>query len=128
MFAQLLTRKLNSINRFSYTRPSLLSAVLFHRAILLSGSPLSPQSLARDPVHYGHQVARLVNCSPELPHLHLLNCLRDAPLEQLLHTQLSVPEFTTAFGPSVDGVIIDVGSADPGDQSGKLSVRLVLPN
>lgn len=88
--------------------------VLFHRAILLSGSPLSPLSLVRDPVYYGHQVAKLVNCSPDLQHLHLLNCLRDTPLDQLLNTQLRVPEFTTAFGPSVDGVIIDVGMAEPG--------------
>lgn len=86
-------------------------AVLFHRAILLSGSPLSPLSLVRDPVYYGHQVAKLVNCSPDLQHLHLLNCLRDTPLDQLLNAQLHVPEFTTAFGPSVDGVIIDVGTA-----------------
>jgi len=63
-------------------------------------------------VYYGHQVAKLVNCSPDLPHLHLLNCLRDTPLEHLLNTQLDVPEFTTAFGPSVDGVIIDVGTAE----------------
>lgn len=97
--------------------------MLFHRAILLSGSPLSPLSLVRDPVYYGHQVAKLVNCSPDLQHLHLLNCLRDTPLDQLLNTQLHVPEFTTAFGPSVDGVIIDVGMAEPGrlgQQSGKL--------
>jgi len=89
----------------------LFFLVLFHRAILLSGSPLSPLSLVRDPVYYGHQVAKLVNCSPDLQHLHLLNCLRDRPLEQLLNAQLHVPEFTTAFGPSVDGVIIDVGTA-----------------
>jgi len=89
----------------------LFFLVLFHRAILLSGSPLSPLSLVRDPVYYGHQVAKLVNCSPELQHLHLLNCLRDTSLEKLLNAQLHVPEFTTAFGPSVDGVIIDVGTA-----------------
>ncbi|XP_050055807.1 neuroligin-3-like isoform X2 [Aphis gossypii] len=90
---------------------SAVPDVLFHRAILLSGSPLSPLSLVRDPVFYGHQVAKLVNCSPDLQHLHLLNCLRNTPLEQLLNAQLHVPEFTTAFGPSVDGVIIDVGTA-----------------
>lgn len=96
--------------------------MLFHRAILLSGSPLSPLSMVRDPVYYGHQVAKLVNCSPDLQHLQLLNCLRDTPLEQLLNTELRVPEFTTAFGPSVDGVIIDVGAAESGrlgTQSGK---------
>ncbi|VVC31357.1 Carboxylesterase, type B,Alpha/Beta hydrolase fold [Cinara cedri] len=93
---------------------SAVPDVLFHRAILLSGSPLSPLSLVRDPVYYGHQVAKLVNCSPNMTHSHLLNCLRDTPLEQLLNTRLNVPEFTTAFGPSVDGVIIDVGTADSG--------------
>ncbi|XP_050534524.1 neuroligin-4, Y-linked-like [Daktulosphaira vitifoliae] len=91
---------------------SAVPDVLFHRAILLSGSPLSPLSLVRDPVNYGHQVAKLVNCSPDLPHLHLLNCLRDRPLEQILNAQIDVPEFTTSFGPSVDGVIIDVGAPE----------------
>jgi hypothetical protein len=84
---------------------------LFHRAILLSGSPLSPLSLVRDPVYYGHQVVKLVNCSPDLPLSEMLVCLRNIPLEQLLNAQIHVPEFTTAFGPSVDGVIIDVGTA-----------------
>ncbi|XP_050430481.1 neuroligin-4, X-linked [Adelges cooleyi] len=92
---------------------SAVPDVLFHRAILLSGSPLSPLSLVRDPVYYGHQVAKLVNCSPDMPHLHLLNCLRDRPLEQLISAQINVPEFTTAFGPSVDGVVIDVGTSEP---------------
>lgn len=96
--------------------------MLFHRAILLSGSLLSPLSLVRDPVYYGHQVAKLVNCSPDLTLFHLLNCLRDTPLDKLLNTQLQVPEFTTVFGPSVDGVIIDVGTAESsrlGTQSSK---------
>ncbi|XP_060876698.1 neuroligin-4, X-linked-like [Metopolophium dirhodum] len=100
---------------------SAVPDVLFHRAILLSGSPLSPLSLVRDPVYYGHQVAKLVNCSPDLQHLHLLNCLRDTPLDQLLNAQLHVPEFTTAFGPSVDGVIIDVGTAAESSRLGAQS-------
>jgi len=108
----------NCLDNFSLR---FIFAVLFHRAILLSGSPLSPLSLVRDPVYYGHQVAKLVNCSPDLQHLHLLNCLRDTPLDQLLNAQLHVPEFTTAFGPSVDGVIIDVGTAAESSRLGAQS-------
>lgn len=56
---------------------------------------------------YAAQVAIHANCSPELPHPHLMRCLRERPLEALMSTPVRDPEFAFAFGPSVDGVVID---------------------
>lgn len=75
----------------------------------MSGSALSPWALVQEPSRYAAQVAIHANCSPELPHPHLLKCLRDKPLDVLLSTPVIAPEFAFAFGPSVDGVVIDTG-------------------
>lgn len=80
--------------------------LLFHRAILMSGSGLAPWSLVGDPAHYAAIVAHHVNCSVDLPHQALMKCLRDVPLKSLLSTPIRMPEFGNAFGPSVDGVVI----------------------
>lgn len=83
--------------------------LLFHKAILMSGSGLTPWSLVGDPAKYAAYVSHHVNCSPDLSHSHLMKCLRDKPLEAILATPIRTPEFGTAFGPSVDGVVIDTG-------------------
>lgn len=80
--------------------------LLFHRALLMSGSGLAPWSLVGDPAYYAAAVANHVNCSPDLPFSHLMKCLRERPLEALLSTTVRPPEFGNAFGPSVDGVVI----------------------
>lgn len=36
----------------------------------------------------------------------IVDCLRDATIEELLSADISPPNFLTAFGPSVDGVVI----------------------
>lgn len=82
------------------------AGLLFHRAMLLSGSGLSPWSLVSEPAKYAAIVSHHVNCSPDLPHSHLLKCLRERPLDALLSTPIRQPEFGNAFGPSVDGVVI----------------------
>ncbi|KAF5307776.1 hypothetical protein FQR65_LT06647 [Abscondita terminalis] len=92
---------------FLLTSSAVPEGVLFHRAILMSGSALSPWALVQEPSRYAAQVAIHANCSPELPHPHLLKCLREKPLEVLMSTPVIAPEFAFAFGPSVDGVVID---------------------
>lgn len=82
--------------------------MLFHRAMLMSGSGLAPWSLVSDPAHYAAIVSHHVNCSPELPHSHLMKCLRERPLEALLSTPIKTPDFGNAFGPSIDGVVIGI--------------------
>lgn len=99
--------------------------VLFHRAILMSGSALSPWALVHQPARYAAQVAHYVGCAPTLPSPHLLNCLREKPLEVLLATPiLGAPEFAFAFGPSVDGVVIDTGEP-PGKYSKSQKVPFI---
>lgn len=81
--------------------------LLFHRAIMMSGSGLAPWSLVGDPAHYAAIVAHHVNCSVDLPHQALMKCLRDVSLKSLLSTPVRMlSEFGNAFGPSVDGVVI----------------------
>ncbi|XP_013181056.1 PREDICTED: neuroligin-4, Y-linked isoform X2 [Papilio xuthus] len=94
---------------FLLTSLAVPEGLLFHRAILMSGSGLSPWSLVADPHKYATIVARHANCSPDLTPPALLRCLRERPLEALLSAPVRAPDFSYAFGPSVDGVVIDTG-------------------
>ncbi|XP_037041074.1 neuroligin-4, Y-linked [Bradysia coprophila] len=97
---------------FLMTSPTMVPG-LFHRAILLSGSAFSSWALVDDPVVYALKLAKEVNCSiPEdliKNHEELVDCLRNAPLEDLYAADIQSPNFLTAFGPSVDGVVIRTG-------------------
>ena len=83
---------------------------LFKRAILLSGSALSSWAVVEEPASYALKLARTVNCS--IPndlikdHELLVDCLRESNLDSLLRADLKPPTFLSAFGPSVDGVVI----------------------
>lgn len=99
----------------------VFSGLLFHRAVLMSGSGLSPWALVEKPARYAQQVARHANCSPDLPHPHLLKCLRERPLDAIMATPIQAPEFSSAFGPSIDGVVIDNGEPPSGGGSGPSS-------
>ncbi|XP_043283676.1 neuroligin-4, X-linked-like isoform X2 [Venturia canescens] len=83
---------------------------LFKRAILLSGSALSSWAVVEDPVMYALKLARAANCTiPEdllKDHELIVDCLRDTSLEELMMTETQPPTFLSAFGPSVDGVVI----------------------
>lgn len=89
---------------FLMTSPTMVPG-LFHRAILLSGSAFSSWALVDDPVVYALKLAKEVNCSiPEdliKNHEELVDCLRNAPLEDLYAADIQSPSFLTAFGPSV---------------------------
>ncbi|XP_022823135.1 neuroligin-4, X-linked isoform X3 [Spodoptera litura] len=91
---------------FLLTSLAVPEGLLFHRAVLMSGSGLSPWSLVADPSKYAAIVATHANCSPELTPPLLLRCLRERPLEALLSAPVQAPDFAYAFGPSVDGVVI----------------------
>lgn len=89
---------------FLMTSPTMVPG-LFHRAILLSGSAFSSWALVDDPVVYALKLAKEVNCS--IPddliknHEQIVDCLRDAPLDDLYAADIQSPSFLTAFGPSV---------------------------
>lgn len=89
---------------FLMTSPTMVPG-LFHRAILLSGSAFSSWALVEDPVIYALKLAKEVNCTiPEdliKNHEHIVDCLREVPLEELYATEIQAPSFLTAFGPSV---------------------------
>lgn len=76
----------------------------------MSGSALSSWALVEDPVNFATKLARQVNCS--LPqdllreHEKIVDCLREVPLEDLQKADVVAPTYLSAFGPSVDGVVI----------------------
>ncbi|XP_063976101.1 neuroligin-4, Y-linked-like [Diachasmimorpha longicaudata] len=83
---------------------------LFKRAILLSGSALSSWAVVDDPVTYAVRLAKAVNCTVPTDllkeHELIVDCLRDTRLDRLMSADVEPPSFLSAFGPSVDGVVI----------------------
>ncbi|KAG5314035.1 NLGN1 protein, partial [Acromyrmex insinuator] len=109
---------------FLMTSHAVPDGLLFHRGVLMSGSALSPWALVRGAANYAMQVAKHLNCSSvaEDPQA-LLKCLRDVSLSELVSVPVKGLEFAPAFGPSIDGVIIDPG--DPEDQDYTLQVDTI---
>ncbi|KAK7071526.1 hypothetical protein SK128_005954 [Halocaridina rubra] len=96
---------------------------LFHRAILMSGSALSPWAEVQDALSVTARLAKELNCS--LPndlsnrHPETIACLRNVTAEQLVSVRLPEYKFTSMFGPSVDGVVV------PKDFKTRLNMVLV---
>ncbi|PRD27949.1 UNVERIFIED_CONTAM: nlg-1 [Trichonephila clavipes] len=84
---------------------------LFQRAILQSGSALSPWAIARDALTYTRQVAAHVKC-PTKDSAALVACLGKRPVQDILNVPLRVPDHLIAFGPTIDGVVIPGEPAD----------------
>lgn len=84
---------------------SPLARGLFQRAILQSGSALSPWAIARDALTYTKQVASHLKC-PTKDNAALVACLGKRPVQEILSAPLRVPDHLTAFGPTIDGVVI----------------------
>lgn len=97
---------------FLMTSPTMVPG-LFQRAILLSGSAFSSWALVEDPVIYAIKLAKELNCTvPDDLYKHheqIVDCLRDTPLDNLLAVDIQPPSFLSAFGPSIDGVVIRSG-------------------
>ncbi|XP_032669486.1 neuroligin-4, Y-linked [Odontomachus brunneus] len=109
---------------FLMTSHAVPDGLLFHRGVLMSGSALSPWALVRGAANYAMQVAKHLNCSSAAgdPQA-LLRCLRDVSLSELVSVPVKGLEFAPAFGPSIDGVVIDPG--DPEDQDYTLQVDTI---
>ncbi|CAL1267457.1 unnamed protein product [Larinioides sclopetarius] len=84
---------------------SPLARGLFQRAILQSGSALSPWAIARDALTYTRQVASHLKC-PTKDSTALIACLGKRPVQDILNAPLRVPDHLIAFGPTIDGVVI----------------------
>ncbi|CAG0884578.1 unnamed protein product [Darwinula stevensoni] len=86
--------------------------LLFQRVILMSGTAYSPQSLVQDPRDSALQMAIALNCTSsakakvKIKDEELMTCLKEKPWRLLLDIPVKCPHFTSAFGPSVDNVLI----------------------
>lgn len=94
----------------------------------MSGSAFSSWALVEEPVIYALKLAKEVNCTiPDdliKDHETIVDCLRDVPLEELFSTEIQPPNFLSAFGPSVDGVVIRPGRSNQDiDESSRASKR-----
>ncbi|GAB0098543.1 uncharacterized protein DMENIID0001_142860 [Sergentomyia squamirostris] len=76
------------------------------RAILLSGSALSPWAIQRDPLFVKRRVAEHTGCHGDLLEDDLAPCLRTKSLSDLLSVTLDSPRFLPGFAPFVDGTVI----------------------
>lgn len=64
-----------------------LSKGLFQRAILMSGTALSPMALSRDPKEITLQVVQQLNCTSETDS-EIAKCLKKAKLDDLLRVRV----------------------------------------
>ncbi|XP_054153937.1 neuroligin-3-like isoform X2 [Oppia nitens] len=80
---------------------------LFHRAIMQSGSALSPWAVASDAVLHSRNLAKALRC-PDEPDKNsvMVDCLRQRSVEDIIAVDLRVPTHLTAFGPVIDGIVI----------------------
>ena len=66
---------------------------LFQRAVLLSGSALSPWAISHDYRRYTNDLAKAVKCPPlDASNVNLMRCLRGKTPAELLKVQLNIPQ------------------------------------
>lgn len=70
---------------------------LVQRAILLSGSALSPWAIQKDPLYVKRKVAEHTGCHGDLVEDDLAPCLRTRSLSSLLSVQLETPRYDFVF-------------------------------
>uniref|UniRef100_A0A1B0DIG6 Carboxylesterase type B domain-containing protein n=1 Tax=Phlebotomus papatasi TaxID=29031 RepID=A0A1B0DIG6_PHLPP len=76
------------------------------RAILLSGSALSPWAIQKEPLYVKKRVAEHTGCHGDLLEDDLAPCLRKKSLSDLLNVTIDSPRFLPGFAPFVDGTVI----------------------
>lgn len=70
---------------------SPVASDLISRAILLSGSALSPWAIQKDPLYVKRKVAERTGCHGDLVEDDLAPCLRTRPIEELLSVTIDSP-------------------------------------
>ncbi|XP_074593998.1 fatty acyl-CoA hydrolase precursor, medium chain-like [Brevipalpus obovatus] len=79
----------------------------FHRALMQSGSALSPLAMMDNVTKYGRSYASAIGCYKEgFKNSQIIECLRQKNISELLSIQLASPRFLTGFGPIVEGIVI----------------------
>lgn len=79
---------------------------LFQRAILMSGSALSDWAITTHALQSTLQVTQGLNCPLSDDQEEVLSCLRRKRYQEILNVKTSSPEFSTTFGPVIDGLFI----------------------
>ncbi|CAO1308344.1 unnamed protein product [Diamesa serratosioi] len=92
---------------------SPVASDLVHRAILLSGSALSPWAIQKDPLSVKKRVAEHTGCHGDLLEDDLAPCLRKRPISELLAIKLDTPRFLAGFAPFVDGTVLVNAAVTP---------------
>lgn len=83
----------------------MASTSLFSRVLLMSGSALSPGAIARDADTFARLLAKSLSC-PMFDNSLMVECLRSKSMHELLAVDLKAPDYMTAFGPIVDGIVV----------------------
>ncbi|KAJ6217577.1 hypothetical protein RDWZM_008734 [Blomia tropicalis] len=79
---------------------------LFQRAIMQSGSALSPWAIASDAMMHAKNLANTLGCGDSSNSNGILECLRHKSVLEITSVPLRVPTHLTAFGPVIDGIVI----------------------
>ena len=80
---------------------------LFHRAIVMSGSALSPWATSQSNVKSAREVAEYLSCPSDVKkYSQMVECLRKQTIDSLLAAEPIAPSHLAAFAPDVDGVIL----------------------
>lgn len=80
---------------------------LFHRAIIQSGSALSPWTIASNGVKYAREVSSFLGCPAEAKKYHqMVDCLRRKSVDDLLSAEPVSPSYLSTFGPTIDSATI----------------------
>ena len=82
-----------------------LSAGLFHRAIIQSGSALSSWAVNYQPVKYTRTLAERVGCNV-LDTVDMVACLQRKTAKELVEQDIQAARYRVAFGPVIDGDVI----------------------
>ncbi|XP_055921540.1 uncharacterized protein LOC129952753 [Eupeodes corollae] len=87
---------------------SPVSSDLIKRAMLASGSALSPWAIQKFPLLVKRRVAEQTGCHGDLLIDDLAPCLRTKKLAELLAVKIDYPRFLAGFAPFVDGTVISL--------------------
>lgn len=100
---------------------------LFHRAILMAGSALSDWALATNVLQTTAQVIQATNCPMvDGDNEELLKCLRNKTVAELMAVKVPVSEFSTRFGPIIDGLVVPNAVHKVMGQSNDIFSRFVI--
>ncbi|XP_028966956.1 neuroligin-2 [Galendromus occidentalis] len=78
---------------------------LFQRAVLMSGSALSPWAIAREAPKFTKRIGQALDCPIE-DNKALVECLKTKPAAEIIAVEVEAPEYHSAFGPCVDGIVV----------------------